>query len=75
MPWTQVLANWPLLLDHLSADFKHLERSALQRFRGDRARLETYLAETHDLTHGEAAEVLQDWLIFKAPHLEGARAA
>lgn len=70
MPWTHVLTNWPLLLDYLSADFKHLEHAALQRFRGDRAKMELYLAETHDLTPAEAVEVLEDWLTFKASRID-----
>ena len=62
MPWDHVLARWPNLADHLCADFKHLEENALRRFRGDRAKLVIYLAETHDLTGAEAAEALDHWL-------------
>ena len=64
MPWDHVLASWPNLADHLCADFKHLEETAVRRFRGDRTKLVIYLAETHDLTEAEAAEALDQWLTF-----------
>lgn len=75
MPWTHVLACWPDLLDHLIADFKHLEMSALRRFRGDRQKMEVYLAETHDLTILEARETLNDWLTHKGAQLQARQAA
>lgn len=65
MPWTHVLACWPHLLTHLRADFKHLELGALRRFRGDREKMEIYLAETHDLTVLEARAALDEWLTYK----------
>ncbi|KAA9009158.1 hypothetical protein [Histidinibacterium aquaticum] len=52
---------WPALLDRLATEFRQLDRTALARWRGDRARLVTYLAETHDLTRTEAAECLDWW--------------
>lgn len=69
MPWTHVLASWPNLIEHLCNDFPHLDLAALERFRGDRSRMETYLAETHDLTLAEAAETLDDWLTYTGVHL------
>lgn len=75
MPWTHVLASWPDLLDHLAADFKHLELAALRRFRGDRHKMEVYLAETHDLTLSEARETLDDWLTYKGFYLQTQYAA
>lgn len=75
MPWTHVLASWPNLLDHLAADFKYLERAALHRFRGDRDKMEVYLAETHDLTPTEARETLDDWLTYKGVYLQTQHAA
>lgn len=66
MPWTHVLQNWPLLLDHLADDFKHLERAQLRKDRSDRVKLERHLALAHDLTLAEAAETLQDWMAINA---------
>lgn len=64
MPWTHVLANWTHLIEHMCADFKHLELAAMRRFRGNQALMVTYLAETHDLTLSEAEETLDDWLTY-----------
>ena len=75
MTWTTVLAQWPHLLDHLCKDFAHLEIAALRRFRGDRTKMETYLAETHDLTLAEARDVLEDWLTYRAARLDLSAAA
>lgn len=75
MPWAHVLASWPNLIDHLCDDFRHLEASALRRFRGDRAKMETYLAETHDLTEAEAAEALENWLTYTGRRLQAQQAA
>jgi len=69
MPWTHVLASWPNLIEHLCSDFRYLEISALRRFRGDRTKMVTYLAETHDLTLAEAEESLDDWLAYTGVHL------
>lgn len=69
MTWTTVLARWPHLLDHLCRDFAQLEIAALQRFRGDRAKMELYLAETHELTVDEARDVLDDWLTYRATRI------
>lgn len=75
MSWTQVLANWPLLLEHLCDDFRHLELTALRRFRGDQEKLVLYLAQTHDLTVLEARDTLENWLIYKGATLEAKAAA
>jgi hypothetical protein len=69
MPWTHVLASWPHLIDHLCDDFPDLEAAAIRRFRGDRSRMETYLAETHDLTPDEAADALDEWLFYTGARL------
>ena len=66
MSWTTALARWPNLLDQLCRDFSYLELTALERFRGDRTKLEVYLAETHDLTTSEARQTLTDWLAYRA---------
>lgn len=75
MPWTHVLDCWPHLLPQLKTDFQHLEMDALRRFRGDRSKMETYLAETHDLTVQEARETLDDWLTYKAASFVNEQAA
>lgn len=62
MPWNAALAQWPHLIEQLCADFRFLERAALERFRGDRNKMVVYLAETHDLTFVEAEEALENWL-------------
>ncbi len=69
MSWTPTLARWPHLLEQLCAQFQHLDLVALTRFRGDRQKMEHYFAETHDLTAAEAAETLNDWLMFQATGL------
>lgn len=70
MPWPDVLTNWSTLIDPLCRDFPHLQTDALRRFRGDRAKMELYLAETHDLTLSEAVETLEDWLIYTGQHAQ-----
>jgi len=75
MPWAHVLASWPNLIEHLCDDFRHLELSAMRRFRGDRTKMETYLAETHDLTRSEAAEALDNWLTYTGSRLRAQTAA
>lgn len=62
MPWNSALAQWPHLIEQLCADFRYLERAALERFRGDRDKMVVYLAETHDLTMIEAEDALENWL-------------
>lgn len=66
MSWTLALISWSDLLDQLCNTFNHLDRNALIRFRGNRAQMNLYLAETHDLTLAEASEALDDWLVFSA---------
>lgn len=75
MTWNTARAHWPQLLEQLCHDFNHLELTALRRFRGDRTKMETYLAETHDLTLAEAHEALEEWLTYRAPRLEVSKAA
>ncbi|MCF2870623.1 hypothetical protein L0664_06060 [Octadecabacter sp. G9-8] len=75
MPWAHVLASWPNLIEHLCYDFRHLEVTAMRRFRGDRARMEMYLAETHDLTVAEAGEALDNWLTYTGARLRAQAAA
>lgn len=62
MSWNHLIANWTDMMHRLSASFPHMDLNALQRFRGDRVKLEHYLAETHDLTLSEARETIEDWL-------------
>ena len=69
MSWTLALANWPELLAQLCTRFRHLDHSALIRFRGNRAKMNLYLAETHDLTITEAAQALDDWLAYSAERI------
>jgi hypothetical protein len=69
MPWAHVLASWPNLVEHLCDDFQYLQIAALRRFRGDRRKMELYLAETHDLTVAEAREALDDWLTYAGSRL------
>ncbi|SLN16489.1 hypothetical protein [Pseudooctadecabacter jejudonensis] len=67
MSWTTALTHWPQLLEQLAADFPQLEAAALKRFRGDRDKMEIYLADAHHLTRAEARETLNDWLMYRAP--------
>ncbi|MDB2369200.1 hypothetical protein N9V68_01265 [Octadecabacter sp.] len=69
MSRTDVLSNWPAAINPLCSDFPYLQPAALHQFQGDRARIEAHLARTHDLTHGEAVEVLDDWLFYNGPRL------
>ncbi|SMX31163.1 hypothetical protein [Octadecabacter ascidiaceicola] len=74
MSWTQARALWPQLSASLCQRFRHLNPTAMARFRGDRAKLNLYLAQTHDLTLAEAAQALDDWLAFSiaTPDLQAA---
>lgn len=61
MPWTLVTQDWAAFVEELCDWFPYFEPAAVRRFRGDRAKLVIYLAETHDLTETEASEQLADW--------------
>ena len=69
MTCTTSLARSPHLLDQLCEQFQHLDLAVLTRFRGDPEKITRYLAQTHDLTVVEAAETLDDWLMFQATRL------
>jgi hypothetical protein len=75
MPWAHVLASWPNLVEHLCDDFRYLQITALRRFRGDRRKMELYLAETRDLTVAEAREALGVWLTYTGSRLRAQIAA
>lgn len=75
MSWTTALTHWPLLLEKLAADFSHLDLAALKRFRGDRVKMEHYLADAQDLTLTEARTTLDDWLMYRAPVIASKLAA
>ncbi|QQA44780.1 hypothetical protein [Pelagovum pacificum] len=77
MSWTSVTAEWQVFIRAFCAAFPHLDGEALRRFRGDRAKLVTYLSEAHDLTEAEACETLTDWFDLNGPRIlaELARAA
>ena len=62
MPWEDVTQAWHSIAECLAREFRHLDAAALRRFRGDREKLVTYIADAHDLTLAEAAETLEDWL-------------
>jgi len=66
MSWTNVYSIWPALIEHLCEDFPHLDRCALDRFRGCQEAMIGYLADTHDLTLAEAEESLADWVARRA---------
>ncbi|MCW1950858.1 MAG: hypothetical protein KIH44_005770 [Octadecabacter sp.] len=74
MSRTHALADWPHLSKRLCNHFRHLNPAAMARFRGNRAKLNLYLAQTHDLTLAEASQALDDWLAFFAspPRLQTA---
>lgn len=67
MPWTVVTAEWPHFVEKLCDHFRWLDPAAIRRFRGDRSKMVTYLAETHDLTEAEACETLGDWFALHGP--------
>jgi hypothetical protein len=69
MTCTTSLARWPRLLDQLCEQFQHLDLAVLTRFRGDPEKITRYLAQTHARTVVEAAETLDDWLMFQATRL------
>ena len=61
MPWTIVTQDWAAFVDRLCAWFPYFDAEAVRRFRGDRDKLVTYLADSHDLTEAEASEQLDWW--------------
>lgn len=61
MPWSIVTKDWTRFVQSLCSWFPYFDETAVQRFRGDRAKLVVYLAESHDLTEDEASEQLEDW--------------
>ncbi len=75
MPWRDVYSIWPDLIDQFCNDFPYLEKAALTRFRGDRNKLITYLADTHELTLTEAQDALSDWIAIKVKTPEAKLAA
>jgi hypothetical protein len=69
MPWDFVFSRWASLAHSFCRDFPHLDPDAISRFRGNYRALVSYLADTHDLTHSEAANVLSDWIERRAAPL------
>ncbi len=61
MPWTLVTQDWYAYVGRLCSWFPYFDEDAVRRFRGDRAKLVTYLADSHDLTEAEACEQLDMW--------------
>lgn len=58
MTWRDLLQDWQGQLDRLAAIFPHADPEALVRFRGNKALLAAYIADTHDLTLAEGHEAV-----------------
>lgn len=58
MTWRDLLADWHENLDRLHLLFPHADTTALIRFRGNKALLAEYIADTHDLTLDEGHEAV-----------------
>ena len=58
MTWRDMLTDWNAQLDRLSDLFPQADPCALVRFRGNKALLAEYIADTHDLTLAEGHEAV-----------------
>lgn len=59
MTWKDLLLEWHDQIDRLAELFPHADPCALVRFRGNRAFLAEYIADTHDLTLSEGQEAVE----------------
>ena len=59
MTWRDLLLDWQGQLDRLAELFPHADPEALARFRGNRALLAEYIADTHELTLAEGYEAIE----------------
>ena len=62
MTWNDLTQNWADSYRALCREFPGLEASAMPFLKADRARFETYLASTHDMTVQEAQDTLDAYL-------------
>ena len=59
MTWRDLLDDWHGQLARLAELFPHADPEALIRFRGNRALLAEYIADTHELTLAEGQEAVE----------------
>ena len=62
MPWHHLSANWAALSGRLLQRFPHIDQARLSEAPRDSSALTRHLAESHDLTLGEAREELEHFL-------------
>lgn len=55
--------RWSVRIDEIRRHWPELTETRLRRVGGDMPELRRYLAETYELTVGEATEAVEDWLI------------
>jgi len=63
MTWDDFIADWADQMARVHALFPETDAVALTRFRGNFQHLVTYIADTQDLTHGEAADTIMERLL------------
>ena len=63
MQWSDLTCNWAAAYATLQQHFPQLEDSAMPFVKQDRNRFAAYLATRHALTHSEAIEAIDDFLL------------
>lgn len=65
MNWSDIQSNWAVCASRLESRFPKLDRHELWKLRRSRSSFEAYLAQSHDLTLGEAREEVEDFLFIE----------
>ncbi len=66
MTWTDLTADWGVWYRRMKTRFPHLDDSAMDIGRQDRARFEAHLAQVHNLSPTEAREEIDDFLYIES---------
>lgn len=66
MTWADLTSSGELWFTRMKARFPHIEDSAIEIARADRACFEAYLARVHNITTTEAREEIEDFLFFES---------
>lgn len=66
MNWTDLAANWNTHLRALAQRFPYADKGALNASKGKQSTVLRVLAQSHDLTIGEAHEELEDFMFLQS---------
>ena len=63
MNWNDVQTAWHQLGDQILETWPETSAVDLVRIAGDKPSFARHLAKVHELTHAEAEEAIEDWLV------------